>query len=178
MANAPERPPKREDLLDLYKIALDEYRFQVRLNWDRTQYYLVLNVGILGAGVALLKLDLPIPIRYLVALVFLGGVILALVGATAIRRTHNYYRRTVYHKAAIEALLGLWTPEEIAPGCSVPLAICTTSTMQRGIDPLCDPAAQSVDAPLSRGSATWLTVSALRILALLHLAGTAAVVLL
>lgn len=30
-------------MLDLYKIALEEYRFEVRLGWDRTTYFLVLN---------------------------------------------------------------------------------------------------------------------------------------
>ena len=36
-------PP--EKLLELYKIALDEYRFEVRLGWDRTTYFLLLNIA-------------------------------------------------------------------------------------------------------------------------------------
>jgi hypothetical protein len=40
-------PLTPERLLDLYRLALDEYRFEVRLGWDRTTYFLVLNSGIL-----------------------------------------------------------------------------------------------------------------------------------
>ncbi len=149
----------------------------MRLNWDRTQYYLVLNLGLLTAGIALLKLELPVPTRFLVAFVFLAGVIAGLLGAAAVRRAHNYYRRTVYHKAAVETLLGLWEPRELAPGASAPLAIITTSGMDRGIDPLRNLAQQPLDAPLTRGSATWITVSVLRFLAVLHLVAVVIVVL-
>jgi hypothetical protein len=36
-------PMSQERLLDLYRIALEEYRFEVRLGWDRTTYFLILN---------------------------------------------------------------------------------------------------------------------------------------
>lgn len=41
---------RRQELVDLYKVAVEEYRFQVDLNWKRTQYFLALNVAILGCG--------------------------------------------------------------------------------------------------------------------------------
>ncbi len=44
---------RRQELVDLYKVAVEEYRFQVDLNWKRTQYFLALNVAILGVGTGL-----------------------------------------------------------------------------------------------------------------------------
>ncbi|MCU1450388.1 MAG: hypothetical protein JWP02_2558 [Acidimicrobiales bacterium] len=48
--------PDRAEQLDLYKVAADEYRFQVNLNWQRTQYLLALNLGIIAAGTGLVRL--------------------------------------------------------------------------------------------------------------------------
>jgi hypothetical protein len=39
--------------VDLYKNVVDEYRFQVQFNWQRTQYLLAFNAAILAAAVAL-----------------------------------------------------------------------------------------------------------------------------
>lgn len=37
-------------LADLYKSAMEEYRFQASFNWSRTQYLLGPNVAVLTAG--------------------------------------------------------------------------------------------------------------------------------
>ena len=37
-----------ERLLDLYRLALDEYRFEVRLGWDRTTYFLAVGTAFVG----------------------------------------------------------------------------------------------------------------------------------
>lgn len=34
--------------VELYKNAIEEYRFQAKFNWSRTQYMLVFNTGILA----------------------------------------------------------------------------------------------------------------------------------
>ena len=44
----------RTELLELYRVVIDEYRFQVRLNWDRTQYFFVLNTAVTTAAGTLL----------------------------------------------------------------------------------------------------------------------------
>jgi hypothetical protein len=46
--------PSREELFDLYKAAVEEYRFQVKLNADRSRDYVVLNSAIIAAGITLL----------------------------------------------------------------------------------------------------------------------------
>ena len=62
-----------DQLIELYRIAVDEYRFEVKLNWDRTMYYMVFNSAIISIATGLLKLDNP-PIVYLFvgAIFFLG----------------------------------------------------------------------------------------------------------
>lgn len=54
MSESDELP--REELWRQYAHALDEYRFQVQLNWDRTKYLLTLDIGVIPAGTALLGL--------------------------------------------------------------------------------------------------------------------------
>ena len=36
-------------LLELYRAAVEEYRFQVNLNWDRNKFYVLLNSVIITA---------------------------------------------------------------------------------------------------------------------------------
>jgi hypothetical protein len=103
-------PLSNETLLNLYRIALDEYRFEVRLGWDRTTYFLVLNSGILAAATGLLKLDGPPVIYALVAILFMFGAATSYAGSKAISTAHRYYRRTVVKKATIERCLGLTNP--------------------------------------------------------------------
>jgi len=42
-----------------YKVAVDEYRFEVKLGWDRAMYYMVFNTAIISVGTGLLKLEDP-----------------------------------------------------------------------------------------------------------------------
>jgi hypothetical protein len=85
----PEVPQDRSELMDLYKIAVDEYRFQVKLNADRSRDYLVLNSAVIAAGVTLLGQK-----AYLLAgCVFLAGSCVAVLSELATHTQHNYYRR-------------------------------------------------------------------------------------
>lgn len=92
----PEPPDPDEDTLwRLYAHAVDEYRFQVNLNWQRLQYFLGLDVAILGVGAGLLRLGgsrQPPPDNSLPALVFFAGVCLSLASWHLARRQHAYYR--------------------------------------------------------------------------------------
>lgn len=84
-----------DELWRLYGIAVDEYRFQVNLNWQRLQYFLGLNVAILSVGAGLLRLgtrngqhlDNTLP-----GLVFVAGVALSLAAWNLARRQQTYYR--------------------------------------------------------------------------------------
>jgi hypothetical protein len=52
--NEPQADVPRAELLELYKVVIDEYRFQLRLNWDRTQYYFVFNTAMVTAAATVL----------------------------------------------------------------------------------------------------------------------------
>jgi hypothetical protein len=99
----PENGPRGE-LLELYKIAVDEYRFQAQFNWSRTQYWLVFNSGILAAGVALVAAfgDSTFPI-----LVFAVGVVACALSARAIQVSHGYYRAARARLQRFETALDL-----------------------------------------------------------------------
>jgi hypothetical protein len=114
-----------EQLLTLYKIAIEEYRFQVKLNWDRTAYYFTLNSGIIAVATGLLKVAGSPIVNLLVAFVFFIGLCTSLIAIKNVRTGHEYYRRTVVKKTLLEEQLGLTKPSEEYPAKHT-LAIGTT----------------------------------------------------
>ena len=114
-----------DQLFTLYKIALEEYRFQVRLNWDRTTYHLTLNSGLIAIATGLLKLGSPSRVNLAVAAVFFIGMCASAIGIKTIRKGHEYYRRTVVKKTLLEDQLGLTKPLENYAGGPT-LAVGTT----------------------------------------------------
>jgi hypothetical protein len=95
----------RGEVREQYRLALDEYRFQVDLNWRRSEYFFVLNIGVLVAGATLLASQ-EVP-RVLVGLVFGLGVLLALLSVLANKTQGGYYRSSRDLKASIEKELDL-----------------------------------------------------------------------
>jgi hypothetical protein len=114
-----------EQLLALYKIALEEYRFQVRLNWDRTTFHLSLNSALIAISAGLLKIGNASPVTLVVAAVFFMGMCVSTIGVVAVLKGHAYYRNTVVKKTLLEDLLGLTKPLENYPGKPT-LAVGTT----------------------------------------------------
>lgn len=96
----------RAELFNLYKVSVDEYRFQVTLNWQRTQYYLALNAAFLAAGTGLLQ-AVKGTLNILVALVFFSGLAACIVSILAGEVQHAYYRSARDAKARIEERLEL-----------------------------------------------------------------------
>lgn len=95
-----------DTLLDLYKIAVDEYRFQVTLNWNRTQYYLAFNVGLLGVATGLLQLVSP-PLTWVAAGLYAAGGLCCVLSLIASRVQQQYYRNTRDRMKEIERLVGI-----------------------------------------------------------------------
>jgi hypothetical protein len=88
-------------------MATDEYRFQVTLNWNRTQYYLGLNVAIIGAGTGILKLGGTQRATLLIASVFGVGLVIAVFSLLVTLQQHRYYQVTRDRLKAIERTLRL-----------------------------------------------------------------------
>lgn len=73
--------------LELYRLAVEEYRFQVEHNWKRTQYLLAFNVAITALGVALEPKS-----QGGAVVVFLLGAAASVLGFAVTRVQHDYYR--------------------------------------------------------------------------------------
>ncbi len=99
-----------DELLALYKIAIKECRFEVRLNWDRTAYYVTLNSGLLAIATGLLKVGGDARVNLVVAGVFFIGLCASVIGIGNIKKGHEYYRHTVVKKTLFEDQLGLTRP--------------------------------------------------------------------
>lgn len=84
---------------------MDEYRFQVNLNWSRSQYYFVLNVAVLAAGLALLSAATA-PDGVAMA-VFFGGAVSCVLAILASKTQKTYYENTRDRKREIEQKLRL-----------------------------------------------------------------------
>ncbi len=92
-------------LAEIYRHAIEEYRFEVQLSWERTKFYLGLNMALLAAVATLLRIrsDSWEPLIG----VSMIGICASLLGMMTIRKGHEYYRRTVWKKTVIEEALGL-----------------------------------------------------------------------
>ena len=69
MATGSERQRDRDELYDLYRLAIEEYHFNVKLAWDRTRFFVELNAVLVTAASAVMRfidgpalLLVPIPI--------------------------------------------------------------------------------------------------------------------
>ena len=150
----------RSELLDLYKIAIDEYRFQVTLNWQRTQYYFTINTAVIAIAASVLKLGglngwLP---SLIVGTLFGLGFGTALLARRMIAKGHTYYRRAVYKKTLIEHLLGRFQAVGDYAHASANLAIATTEGMLEAEAILNDPIRHSERAS-SQGTVTHLLLT-------------------
>lgn len=97
------QPPDRT--LDVYKIAVDEYRLQADFNWKRTQYLLAFNAAILAAGAGVGARP-----GSAAALVFVLGAVAAVMSLFITRKQHGYYRAARDRMRRLEAALDL--PQE------------------------------------------------------------------
>ena len=161
----------RAELFDLYKLAIDEYRFEVRLNWDRSMYYITFNTGIVAVGAGLLKLGDNGIVNLFVAGIFILGCCSSVMGILAIRKGHQYYRRSVYKKTLIEDVLGLAAPISQYSSTDANLSIGTTSGQARRTAILFQTEQFLSDGLLRRGRIVFYVAFFLGLLALMNLFG-------
>lgn len=87
-------------------MAVEEYRFQVTLNWNRTQYYLAFNVGLLGVATGLLQLVDP-PLTWVAAGLYVAGAVCCVLSFIASRAQQQYYQNTRDRMKEIEETIGI-----------------------------------------------------------------------
>jgi hypothetical protein len=164
-----DEPLSKKNKLNLYKIAIEEYRFEVRLGWDRTTYFLGLNTAILTVSTGLLKLDNPPIVYFFIAVLFLFGGTTSIAGAWSIRKAHEYYRKTIVKKTVIEEHLGLNSPLQDLHSSSN-FAVGTTTGQTERMKILQDPQGWIV-RPLRKSSVTFFVCIVLWVMAAVNVFG-------
>jgi hypothetical protein len=86
---------------DIYKTAVEQYRFQAQFNWSRTQFLLTFNAAVLVAATVVASTSGH------GALVFALGAVAALLTVAVLRNQHDYYRAARNHLRLIEDTLRL-----------------------------------------------------------------------
>lgn len=99
---SPSNPEELKILLELYKVAVDEYRFQTNLNWDRSKFYVLLNSALITATCGLLRLPSFKFAEFLTAPLFILGFLAAFLGYKTLMKGIEYIRRVVFNKAKFE----------------------------------------------------------------------------
>lgn len=163
------QPPLSPDrLFELYKIAIDEYRFNVKLGWDRAMYYMVFNTGLISVAAGLLKNE-STPLGYIfIALIFGFGILCSAIGRKAVLRNHEYYRRTILKKTLFEDMLGFAAPIPDYQGQT--LSIGTTPGQGDYLEMISDPQ-RYIDRKIRSGAVVYWVSLMLSVLAGLNLVG-------
>jgi len=101
----------RNDLLQLYSLAVADYQFQVNLTWSRTQYCLTLNSAIIAVAAGLINFGrgptLSGTAVVLVVGVFASGLLMSAFSILALDMGRRYYRPVVNRIKVIEKQLGI-----------------------------------------------------------------------
>lgn len=124
MAERSESQFERDELYDLYRLAIEEYRFNVRLSWDRTRFFVGLNAVLVTASSAAIRfLECP---EFLLVSIPVIGALVCWLGIRTTRNGHSYYRRAIHKKTLIEHQLGLTSPLPASGFSGATLAITST----------------------------------------------------
>jgi hypothetical protein len=126
------------DLIELYKMATEEYRFEVNLSWDAVRFFTTLNVGILGFGSSLLGLQ-QLTSKIFVIPIFIIGIVISIMAIQTRKRYREYYLRSLYVKTLIEDQLQLHEPFESHGFAEHRLAISPTEKVDNPMESLKDP---------------------------------------
>lgn len=90
----------RDELFEHYRLVVEEYRFQVELNWKRFQYFFVLTAALLAAGAALDGRSASSPLG--IVAVHVAGALIAGLALAAGRTQRSYYQQTREAKGLLE----------------------------------------------------------------------------
>jgi hypothetical protein len=145
---------RQELLLKVYDAAINEYRFNVNLGWDRTKFFLVASAGLIVAGIGLIKVTEGDRLTswFLVGLFFISAMI-TICGLKTLAVSKSYYREAIFTKTVVERELGLLDPLPNLQDARANLSIAVTDG-QRDIEAILfgrKPAARMI----SPGTVVW-----------------------
>ena len=160
MAARSECQSERDGLYDLYRLAIEEYHFNVKLSWDRTRFFVGLNAVLVTAASAAIRF-LDRPELLLIPVSILAAVTCWLAIQTA-RNGHSYY------KTLIEDQLGLTNPLPAYEFSGATLSITSTPNQADSQEILTN-TEEWLNRAIRNRSNTGLVILLHRILGLLYL---------
>lgn len=99
---------RRELLLTVYKAAVDEYRFNINLNWERTKFFLTLISSLIAVGVGLMRVSQgSAPTSFFLILYFVLTLWISVLAIKSLEKGKEYTQEAVYTKTLVERELGL-----------------------------------------------------------------------
>lgn len=123
--NEAEPSESSASLLDIYKIHVDEYRYNVSLTWERTKFLLTLNSTLTVAGLTLFRFaDEYLEFLFL-ATIFLLTILTSWLSIRVAVVGKVYYRNSRYVLKKAEQAIGLHTVNTAING----LGLASTETM-------------------------------------------------
>lgn len=151
---------------EIYRHAIEEYRFEVQISWERTKFYLGLNMALLAAVATLLRIESDS--WWPLIGISIVGLLVSGLGISTIRTGHEYYRRTVWKKTLIENALGLNEPVGSQTDQYGTWAIATTAT-QEDTDAILRDKETWMARKIEPQKITWKLIALMRVFIALHL---------
>ena len=132
MTASPDAAQGKEELLELYRIAVEEYRFNVDLTWDRIRFYVGLHMALVAVTSTLLRIESEARIPFLPIAVV--GAVASFLRIHTIRKGHEYYRRSIYKRTLIAERLGFNQRLDEYPYELATLAVTPTESQAQSRD--------------------------------------------
>ena len=92
---------------EFYQAILEEYRFQINLNWNRNKFYLTLNVTLIVVACGLLRIPAFQFAEILTMPLLILGFLFATIGLLTLLKGIEYRRRIFLKKAELENRLDI-----------------------------------------------------------------------
>lgn len=125
---------RRELLLKVYQAAIDEYRFNVNLSWERTRFFLGLISTSIAAGVGLMRFAAGNYAASLFLMCFFALLIFVThLAIKLLEKGKEYTQEAVYKKTLIERELGLLQALDGLDTTPANLSIAVTGGMQNAV---------------------------------------------
>ncbi|MGH8501448.1 MAG: hypothetical protein ACREVE_03080 [Gammaproteobacteria bacterium] len=97
----------QDELLDIYKVVMEEYRYQVSYNWDRLRFCLTLSLGLTSIAFAMLYAGNDALLALAALFGFSVGGSIAWLGIRALKVGMKNYRKIRKTKKLMEKVLKL-----------------------------------------------------------------------
>lgn len=97
----------RDQLLTLYRLAIEEYRFEINLGWERQKVFLAINPTLLGLIGAMMGRGQSEDGAWFIRGALFAALAVSMLGIFVVRKSHTYYQNAKRHFGALEDHLAI-----------------------------------------------------------------------